>query len=176
MKYFFCLIAILFLVLTGCKDVNKDFSPISSSSNLSLNYSKIPIHFEANQNALNNEVKFISRSNNFQLYLSPDKALFEFRNSEKENNSLVLKFIGANKKTTISGKSKLKGKSNYLFGSKSDNWKTGIDHYKKVHYSQIYNGIDLEFYESSSGKMEFDFIVNAGANPNDIRIGIDKGR
>ncbi len=42
--------------------------------------------------------------------------------------------------------------------------------YKKLTIKNVYPNIDWVFYNSQKGGMKYDFIVNPGANPNDIKL------
>jgi len=177
MKILACSIIISLLLLTACKENEQNFSAGPTqpnyNSNLTANFYALPIHFEANQDLMNNDIKYLSLNTDFDLFLTSTQAKFEFKDKQGQPCNLVMKFLGANANVNIEGINKLWGKSNYMLGNNPDDWKLNVDHFKKVRYSQIYPGIDLEFYESSSGKIEYDFIVDSRADPNNIRIGID---
>ncbi len=44
--------------------------------------------------------------------------------------------------------------------------------YAKVRYSNVYPGIDLLYYGNQEGRLEHDFVVAPGADPNAIAIGL----
>ncbi len=48
-----------------------------------------------------------------------------------------------------------------------------VKKYAEVVYKNLYNGIDLHFHESANGGLEYDFILQPGANPNNIQIEIN---
>jgi uncharacterized repeat protein (TIGR01451 family) len=80
-----------------------------------------------------------------------------------------MKFIGANDNATIMGEDELPGKSNYIKGSNPAAWYTGISHYAKVRYKDIYPGIDLIF-RGNQGNIEYDLIIAQGSDPSNIII------
>ena len=43
---------------------------------------------------------------------------------------------------------------------------------RKVRYSNVYPGVDLVYYGNQEGRLEHDFIVAPGADPNNIAIGL----
>src|SRR6185503_19486367 len=45
---------------------------------------------------------------------------------------------------------------------------TGVRHFKKVTYKNIYNNIDLVFKNTPERGVEYDFIVHPGGDPDDI--------
>ncbi|MBS1212441.1 MAG: Cell surface protein, partial [Proteobacteria bacterium] len=88
---------------------------------------------------------------------------------------LRMSLEGANPTPAISGKSPLPGKVNYLLGKDPRRWRTGIETYGKVHYSEVYPGIDLVYY-GNQRQLEHDFIVAPGADPARIRLAFDGAR
>ena len=48
-----------------------------------------------------------------------------------------------------------------------------MPNYKTVVYKDIYPGIDLKYYGNGDGKMEYDFIIQPGADPSLIAVHYD---
>ena len=46
----------------------------------------------------------------------------------------------------------------------------GVRAYKKITYEGVYPGIDISFYGNNLGGFEYDFIINPGADPNNIQL------
>ena len=67
---------------------------------------------------------------------------------------------------------RLPGKSNYFVGNDPAKWHTDVPTYAKVRYSSVYPGIDLMYYGNQEGRLEHDFVVAPGADPNAIAIGL----
>ena len=88
--------------------------------------------------------------------------------------ALQLTLAGANPIAQIKGVQKLPGRTNYLVGNDPSKWRTNLPAYAKVHYANVYPGIDLDFHgsRSANGSLEFDFVVAPGANPNAITFAI----
>ena len=63
----------------------------------------------------------------------------------------------------------LPGTANYFIGNDPSNWHSGVPTYAKAEYSSIYPGIDLVYY-GNQRRLEYDFVVAPGADPNPIRI------
>ena len=81
-----------------------------------------------------------------------------------------MKFLRANPEAPI-GLKRLPGNSNYFIGKDSRKWLTGVPQYGKVAFRRIYPGIDLVYY-GNSGRLEYDFIVAPGADPEVVRFRI----
>ena len=69
----------------------------------------------------------------------------------------------------------LAARSHYLRGRDPRNWRTGVPHYGRVRYTEVYPGIDVEYYGTASA-FEFDFIVTPAADPDQIRLQFDGAR
>ena len=80
-----------------------------------------------------------------------------------------MKVVGANPNAKVTGQEELQGKTNYLIGKDQSKWRTGVSNYKKVHYEEVYPGIDLVYY-GNQRKLEYDFVVKPGADPKAIAL------
>ena len=59
--------------------------------------------------------------------------------------------------------------NNYFLGNDSTKWAPDCRNYTNIIYRDVWDGIDIEWYESN-GKLEFDFVVQPGADPYQIRM------
>jgi hypothetical protein len=85
---------------------------------------------------------------------------------------LRMKLRGANNNARISGVQRLANTSNYLNGSDAKKWRTNVAHYARVNYKSVYPGIDMVYYGTGQ-KLEYDFLVAPGADPNRIKLNFD---
>ncbi len=86
--------------------------------------------------------------------------------------SSILRFSlsGAYLQPQISAENEQAGNSNYFIGNDASQWHTQVPHFGRIVYHNAYPGIDMVWYSSSAGKLEYDFIVQPGANPGLIRL------
>lgn len=63
----------------------------------------------------------------------------------------------------------LPGISQYLVGLDPRNWRSGVPHFRRVAARQLYPGIDVVYY-SNGRELEFDFVVEPGADPAVIAL------
>lgn len=77
-------------------------------------------------------------------------------------------FAGANKNINIEGQQELPHYFNYYYGYCPDGI-TNVHPFKKISYKNVWDNIDVQFYEKQGG-IEYDFIVHPGGNPNDIQL------
>lgn len=59
--------------------------------------------------------------------------------------------------------------NNYYLGSDPTHWKSHVGIFNQTDYTNIYNGIDMRLY-GEDGRIKYDFIVAANANPQQIRL------
>lgn len=79
---------------------------------------------------------------------------------------------GASRKSSPRAEQRLRGKTNYLVGSDPSRWRTNVDTFAQVRYSEVYPGIDLLF-RGEGDAVEYDFVVGPGRRPGDIRMKFD---
>src|ERR1041384_3155961 len=146
----------------------------------------LPLNFELNQGQTHQRVKFLARSDGYVLFLTATEAVMALDNpaahrrgkddrdssepKEKPVRSIVrMKLKGANPAPQIEGLEPLTTKSNYFAGSDPTAWRTDIPNYARVRYAQVYPGIDMVYY-GNQRRLEYDFIVAPGSNPELIEI------
>jgi hypothetical protein len=151
-----------------------------SQSKIRESYGKLPLAFEANRGQTDAQVKFLSRTKAYTLFLTADEAILTLpsrqpKNASAKNStapaSLRMKLRHANPATKIAGADELPGTSNYFIGNDPTKWHTSVPTYAKVKYEQIYSGIDLVYY-GNQRQLEYDFIVSPGADPKRIAFDI----
>jgi len=176
-------------------------TPPSSGGNAHMHlgdaYGKLPLSFEINNGQSDPHVKFLSRGQGFNLFLTGDAAVFSLAgskpgpqpiwapsemkgvnqgNSNKRqstiNTFLQMKLIGANPEARVRGMDVLLGKANYFIGRDPSIWRTKVPTYAKVKYEDVYPGIDLVYY-GNQGQLEYDFVVAPGADPKAIKLALE---
>ncbi len=163
-------------------------------------YGKLPLSFEANQGQTDPQVKFLSRGNGYSLFLTATEAVLVLKKTARDNNAhprllpsqaindqhktsqssspatvLHMKLVGSNATAKIAGTGELPGKSNYLIGNNSNQWRTNLSNYTKVEYRDVYPGVDLVYY-GNQRQLEHDFVVAPGADPKAIRLAFQGAR
>jgi hypothetical protein len=94
------------------------------------------------------------------------------RKADAAASIVRMRLLGANPRPAVEGKEKLPGKSHYFLGSDRKRWRTNVPQYARVEYKDVYPGVSLAYYGNQS-QLEYDFVVNPGADPGSIRLGID---
>ena len=87
---------------------------------------------------------------------------------------LRMKLVGANPNPKIVGMDELPGKSNYFIGNDPKKWRTNVPNYARVKYANVYPGVDLVYY-GNQGQLEYDFVVQPGADLRQIALDVGAG-
>ena len=142
----------------------------------------VPLYFEPMDGTNAFQSEFVARGSDCTVALRPTEALILVRNSDDERYSLDkldaidvgqkirtvrLQLCGANPNARIAGANPISGRANYLVGNPAD-WITGVPLFGNVRVNEIYPGIDLVYHADASGLLEYDFVVQPGANPEVI--------
>jgi hypothetical protein len=130
--------------------------------------------FEANQGQSDPRVKFMARGAGYGLFLTSDEAVLSLQPSPKQAAGVLrMALAGANSNAAVSGSNLLPGKSNYLIGNDASKWHRNVPQFARVRYSAVYPGIDLVYY-GNQGKLEYDFEVAPGADPQKIALNFQR--
>jgi hypothetical protein len=82
---------------------------------------------------------------------------------------VVMRFEGARETAASVGEEPLASYSNYYLGRDERSWFTGVSHFARIRYREIYPGIDIVYRAAGRG-VEYDFELRSGADPSQIRI------
>ncbi|MDP1747282.1 MAG: PKD domain-containing protein, partial [Bacteroidota bacterium] len=135
---------------------------------------------EENKTTVSGTILFAVNNAEFKAYFTNSGITFMFSKTEKKKRgeeegkgkenkqltkweSVTMQWVNANSLMHISGNEKVK--DYYTYGRYADN--SQYDHvsaYKKLFYSNIYEGVDAEFELPEEGGIKYKFIVHAGFN------------
>jgi uncharacterized repeat protein (TIGR01451 family) len=148
-------------------------------------FAGLPLIFEPNQGQANLDasdprVKFMTRGSGYSLFLGSEGAVLSMvsqkqakGNSSRESltrvDSVQMKLAGANRDARVTGTDPLPGKSNYLLGNDPAKWRSGVPQFARVRYEDVYPGINLVFY-GNQGHLEYDFQVAPGSDPGQAEL------
>lgn len=85
--------------------------------------------------------------------------------------AVSMRFGGPSRASVPEGLETSGTKFHYLIGP-ANRWRTDVAAYRSVIYREVYRGIDVLFH-GREGKLEYDFVVKAGADPSVIQISWD---
>jgi len=149
-------------------------------------YGLLPLSFEANDGQTDPRVRFLTHGQGYSLFLTQDEAVLALKAatmggpgarskagaSRPSQSVLRMRLRGVRAGTRVEGVDELPGKSNYFIGNDPNKWQTDIPNYARVEYREVYPGVDLVYY-GHQGQLEYDFVLKAGADPGELRFGIE---
>ncbi len=109
----------------------------------------------------------------------------DFHHLYKTNSPVTVKmhawklsFEGASRESAMEGDEPYSYYRNYYRGNEPGNWSEKVNLYKKLYHKNIYQGIDVKYYNTETN-FKYDFIIHPHANFSQIRLkyeGIDQLR
>ena len=148
------------------------------------------LRFDPNVGQLAPQARFVSTGRDASVFLAGTEAVLEVsrtapaesssrqtatRRGMADTESAILRIRpeNANANAQIVGLDPLQGKTNYFIGNDPAKWVRDLTGYARVKYEDVYPNIDLIYYGNDEGRLEYDFVVAPGANPNLIKVRID---
>ncbi|GAA4443745.1 VCBS domain-containing protein [Novipirellula rosea] len=123
----------------------------------------IALAFEENVGQSDDAVDFLSRGDGYTVFLTDGDAVLNLNGSV-----FTIDIVSNQSPTAVVGVDELTGRSNYLVGAQ-DAWIRDVANFAAVQYDDIYDGIDVRYYGHGQ-QLEYDFIVAAGANTDQITL------
>src|SRR5262245_3275345 len=163
-------IASLVLHLTGASMAAESRAALPSAPATERNLSR-RIGFEANCGQVDARVQFVARGPAYTAFLTPTEAVLALGDRRGGHAVLRVERIGANAGAQAAGSGLLPGAVSYFPGGRVDS-PVSAPAYRRVRYDDVYPGIDLVYY-SRARSLEYDFVVAAGIDPNQIALRID---
>jgi hypothetical protein len=108
--------------------------------------------------------RFLARGAVYSVKLESSRAVLDLN-----GRSVSMELLNAAAQPGIQGEAPLPGKANYFGSSDPKTWFTNIPTYSRVLYKDVYPGVGLAFY-GKDNRLEYDFLLDAGANPGQIRM------
>jgi len=132
-------------------------------------FAQLPLRFEVNQGQTNSQVKFLARGSRYELFLTQQEAVLGLQSTGRRLSVVRMGLEGANAQAEVTGADELTSKSNYFIGNDPANWHRNVPQFARVHYREVYPGIDLVYY-GNEGQLEYDFEIAPGADAQRIAL------
>jgi hypothetical protein len=150
--------------------------------------------FEANAGQFHPKVDFLSRGRDYVLFVSAAEAVLSLpgtatatpevvaedlgqgaqrSSTAHEGAVLRMELVGADRTAKGAGLEELTRRSNYYLGREPARWRTGVPHYRKVKYDNVYPRVDIVYYYSGEQELEYDLLLGSGANLENIILGFE---
>ncbi|MBX7219385.1 MAG: SBBP repeat-containing protein [Blastocatellia bacterium] len=151
-----------------------------SKAKLQDEFGKLPLRFEQNHGQTDPRVKFIAKGAGYGMFLTDRGAVLSFNQgsgagmhaTEARNATIKVEFVDGNQSAPIEGLERLETRSNYFTGNDPAKWRTDVPNFGRVRYRAVYPGVDAVFY-GNQGKLEYDFVVQPGADAGCIKLRFD---
>ncbi len=132
-----------------------------------------PLRFEENHGQISSSARFIARGPNYLLEIQAAENRLTWTETKSERMATVrTRLVGANRNARLEGRELLDEQTSYFLGASQREWHPAVLNYGRVQASEVYPGVDLVFY-GASGKLEYDFVIQPGANPRSIQLDLD---
>lgn len=137
-----------------------------------------PILFETNHGQTHPGVAFLSKLPGANLFFTRTEIVLAVTlpagpahegSTEPLTTVFRLHFEDADPGVRIEAHDQAIARSHYITGQSPGGWRTNIPLFSKIVYKNLYPGIDLCLY-GNEGKLEYDFVVSPGRDPERIRI------
>jgi hypothetical protein len=151
--------------------------------------------FIENKGQWHSDVLFLTRMGGLDVWITKYGVNYTFYQIEKKPNAekaerlpskfendledatllghrVLLKLQNHNANPLPQGKIKQQGYYNYLIGNDPSKHATYVGLYKEAVVKNVYNGIDLRYY-FENGYLRYDFVVQPGADPSQIKFELD---
>jgi len=195
---FACLIGVLTLQVSHAQvdQAKKEREELEARVRNTLKKNGETLRFLENKGQINNpDVLYYFESTNEAVYVEKDRIRFvamkdtliaeeeheedEEEGEEKEiemtrvivaSHTFSLYLPGRNPKPSIKLGDDFGTGYNFFLGEQSDRWTSNARAAKELTLEDIYPGIDLRLYSTSDGSMEFDWVMDAGADFNKVQM------
>ena len=193
MKRLFCLVVIMVTCIAslarGQRPVSIERRATESSTRSHTRYGRSLLSFERNVGQADPEVKFLSRSAGFAVFLDDCEAVVmltaftgrnpadasglqtQTGNTVHSSSLLRLKWLGAIPSSPTPVGNEVPGKSNYFRGQDPAKWWSDIPHYARIR-QRVYPGVDVTYYGNHQ-QLEYDLELAPGVDPSVIRLGVE---
>jgi len=135
-----------------------------------------PLYFESNVGQFAGSAAFIARGSDCTVLLAPTEAkILLGKTSDQTANpprAVRLQLEDANPSANIAGRDVMSATANYFIGSDASQWRSGVPLFSKVRVDEVYSGVQVIYYANQSAQLEYDFILQPGAAPDQIRFRI----
>lgn len=168
-------IAILFLTLFF--SVTMQAAPKRSADTVAVG---MQIALIENKGQWNSRVRYEAQMHDAALFIEDSSLTFALREHRPHPAPYIatpvhyhayrMTMIGSS--SIPQGETQLPSYYNYFVGDDPSRWRSHVEGYAVVRYSELYPGIDLEVYAATSG-VKYNFIVHPGGDPSQIKIRYD---
>jgi hypothetical protein len=131
---------------------------------------RMSFYFVENRGQVNKNVCYLLKSPLSSISFTPNEIVHRFAAKQKDSQqSLRLRFLGANNDTEVLGLEESEARVSFLHGKDSQKWISGAPTYHKLLYKELYPQIDL-IVSGREGVIKHEYHVRAGGEIETITI------
>jgi hypothetical protein len=132
-------------------------------------FGKLPLSFEPSPDA----TAYVAHSGASLVTVSATGGAVAVRDRLTERSQSVrFRFDQSVASAALAAMDEQQGVTNYYLGNDPAQWRLGVKNFGRVQARGVYPGVDVVYY-GDHRRMEFDFNVAPGANPNNIALRFD---
>lgn len=140
-------------------------------ANVGIGTPRSSVWFEPNHGQVKGRTEFVGRTQGAFLYLTGSAVVYAMppaKYAQKEKmRQVTMTFSGAVRESSATGEDATGGYSNYFTGKTEKDWHTGVPHYARVRFRDVYPGVDVVYY-GVGGRAEFDLELQPGADLSQV--------
>lgn len=144
-------------------------------------FGNAPLYFEKNAGQLEKGAQFVARGSQCSVFLTPTQAEILLGKAtgqtivqqETVSRSVRLQLVGANLDSKMSGCDQIPATANYFVGNDPAKWQTRVPLFSRVQVSDVYAGVQVVYYANQSAQLEYDFLLQPSAHPEQVRFHVE---
>lgn len=131
-----------------------------------------PLYFEPNRARSVDGPEYIARGAGYQVGLDAEGPTLRLRSGQQTAAHAVRWHLLNRQPASSQAEALQSGRSHYLSldGGKDHR---DVPHFARVRYTSVWPGIDVVYYGTGEGELEYDFVVSAGADPDQIAFTVE---
>jgi hypothetical protein len=130
------------------------------------------LRFEPNEGQAGAAPGYVARGAGFTVAAGPTEAVLR----QGPADATTVQFVGANPQAVAVPEQPLADQVSYFLGGRPGApTEVTVPTFGRVEYQNVYPGINLVYY-STQGQLEYDFVLQPGADPNAITLNVQGAR
>jgi hypothetical protein len=168
----------------------------ANQAKLGATYGKMPLYFVENQGQTDARVAYYAHGQDTSIFFTPQGVTYALTTpgvpatssaashstraqpghkavaapeTARRRWAVAVDFVGANPAIKPRGEERTPTVVSYFRGPRAE-WKTGLPTYQRVVYADLWPGIDLVYEGTAAGALEYSFLLQPGADPQQIQL------
>ncbi len=102
-----------------------------------------------------------------------DGKKFNEKEVQVPGHGWLMNFVNHSDKMHIEGNTKHSDYFNYFIGNDESKYTNTVNSYQEIWYKNVYDNVDVRYYPSQEGTLEYDIVCKPGFEKNNIAIKLD---